>query len=41
LVELAPAVRSASSSQNPMISQTAQRSLRLLEGSQAAVSGND
>jgi len=41
LVELAPAVRSASSSENPMISQTALRSLRLLEGSQAAVSGND
>ena len=37
LVELAEAVRSASSSENPMIRQTAQRSLRLLEGSQAVV----
>jgi AAA family ATP:ADP antiporter len=37
LVELAPAIRLASSSENPMIRQTAQRSLRLLEGSQAVV----
>ena len=37
LAALAPAVRSASSSENPMIRQTAQRSLRLLEGSQAVV----
>ena len=37
LAELVPAVRSASSSENPMIRQTAQRSLRLLEGSQAVV----
>src|SRR5262245_55477794 len=41
LAELTSVVRSASSSDDPMICQTAQRSLRLLEESQAAVSGND
>ena len=37
LTELVPIVRSASSSENPMIRQTAERSLQLLEGSQAVV----
>lgn len=37
LVELGPAVRSASSSENPMIRHTAERSLRLLEGTQTVV----
>ena len=37
LVELAAAVRSARSSESPMIRQTAERSLRLLEGTQTVV----
>ncbi|HET6961286.1 MAG TPA: hypothetical protein VFJ27_02260, partial [Terriglobia bacterium] len=37
LVELAGSVRSARSSQSPMIRQTAERSLRLLEGTQTVV----
>jgi hypothetical protein len=37
LVELAASVRSARSSESPMIRHTAERSLRLLEGTQTVV----
>jgi len=37
LTQLAPVVRSASTSENPMIRETAERTLQLLEGSQAVV----